>query len=293
MRWMVLLLALTACGSGKSKETCRAEAAAMKTLFAEANLEPPGIWIDAKMHLVQRSDISAAPAYAPEIDVRANEIQFERQVITKLDDLGARLEASFREGADEIERSGLKRRPNPPDERNINLVFDASTPWQTVVGVVGAARRAGFTRPSFVFGLPTKGSPPPRAPIDDDIDKLLDEPAGTVATKFAEMVSKEVKGCPAAIKVFGAVGAEASDNKAAYFAEAIPDALVECNCNVDIPNLRSLLWRIMATPNPPRVLAFDPDAPAEPIALPASTSWKDAAMHFTPTLKNADLRVAP
>lgn len=290
MRWTVLLLALAACGSGKSKEECRAEAAAMKALFAGANLEAPGVSLDPRMKLVQRSDLAARPTYAPEIGVQANEIRFERAVSSTLDDLHARLAVTFLKNAEHIE-AFYRNRPNPPDARTINLVVDEATSWGTVVDVVSTARRAGFTRPSFVFVLPSTGTPPPRAPIDDEIDKLVAGPPDNVATSFAEMVSQEVKRCPAATKVFGAVGGVEADNKAEYIAEAIPEALVECDCNVDLPNLRAVLWRVMVTPNPPRVLALDPDAPAETIKLPASTTWKDAAKRFTPALKNADLVV--
>jgi hypothetical protein len=37
----------------------------------------------------------------------------------------------------------------------------------------------------------------------------------------------------------------------------LPKAVEDCNCNVDLPALRSALWQVMGDPHPTRVLVVN------------------------------------
>ena len=58
-------------------------------------------------------------------------------------------------------------------------------------------------------------------------------------------------------------------------------ALLSCNCDVDIPQLRSLLYRLYTRAPPVATLALVIDDAAQPVELPGTVSWRDAAPTFT------------
>lgn len=103
---------------------------------------------------------------------------------------------------------------------------------------------------------------------------------------------KEIASCPSLQKTFGAVGGEESGDKAEMLIAGLGEGLVGCDCKLSIPNLRSVMFRILHNPNPTTAIVFDPAAALTQIALPATTTWADASKRFTADLKNAELVVA-
>ena len=52
--------------------------------------------------------------------------------------------------------------------------------------------------------------------------------------------------------------------------------LVECDCDLDIPAFRALMWRAYAHPHPTTYLPIDLDVNGHAVELPAATPWRDA-----------------
>jgi len=61
---------------------------------------------------------------------------------------------------------------------------------------------------------------------------------------------------------------------------------------VNMPNLRSTLFRLLYIEHPLRALQLDPAQPATAISLPATATWADASKLLTPATRNAEFTVA-
>jgi len=285
--WLVVV-ALAACG--KSKAECRTEAESFGKLLAAADLSPSFIQVDDTLHLVERTDLRPPEFHtAPIVYVTATKITYQGKLVNA-DDLVPLLAAAHAQVVDAIE-TGKVPRNHPPDPRHVYLVIDAATPWSQVVAAVDTAAKAELTAPMFVFGVPVTWKAPPRAPIDTELDKIVnDEDGANKATRFAEVTKRLVERCPSVVELFGQVASVEMD-KTAYISTELPKALIDCGCKVDMPDFRATMWRLMVNPHPTRVLAMDPDAPATPIAAAGSKLWRDVAPRFAPDVRNAKLAV--
>lgn len=286
-RW--LILAVLTSGCGKSAKECRTEAEALGKLLAEADTEPSLLQVPANVVLPSRTDLPRRElSYAPAVNLTATAITYQGQQLAGPEDLRERLAAARANVEDDIARGRFHgERPHP---ELVYFLIDEATPWLRVVDTVKVAGEAGMRAPAFVFATPITSKPPPRAPIDDKLDAIIaSEDASNKAIELARIMSTEVEDCPALMKAFGAVASEESKSKAQVLIEAIPPALIDCGCNVHMANFRSAMWRVLANPNPTRVVAFDPAAVRQTIALPAGTLWREASKRFTAELKFAEL----
>lgn len=286
--WKVSLLAVALAACGKSKAECRTDAEAFGKLLAAADTSGSLIQLSHRMKLVERSDLTAKPTLAPVVNITATEISYQGTLIGDPEDLVERLAAAHAKIREELEL-GRYSPHDRPDPRSLLFVIDAETPWATIVGAVDAAARAGMTAPQFVFGAPVTWKSPPRAPVDDELDELMSD-SSNQATRLAETTSRQVNTCASVTKLFGEVAMENGD-KAQFLVQRLPAALIECNCDVDFPNFRSTMWRMLVNPHPVRVIAFDPDAPATPIAAPGTKVWREVAAQLAPGVRNGKLVV--
>jgi hypothetical protein len=263
---IAVLLATTACG--KSTEECRTEAEAVGKLLMETPHEASAFRLAPDVTLVERGDLKATAA-ADSIVVVANarEVSFEGTVVSDLADLRVRL-AQLRE-----------RRRTKPDE--IYFQLDRATPWSKVVELVDTARAAHLPIVGFAFATGEKLAPPPRAPIDDQLDRVMngsDGPANQ-AVEIAKLMEPVVEDCPALQRVFGAVASDSTESKADLLIKALAPALIECRCKVDIPSLRSLMWRVTATA-PIKVVVVEANG-GDTLALPGATTWEQAGKQLS------------
>src|SRR5262249_48108457 len=131
----------------------------------------------------------------------------------------------------------------------------------------------GFTTYGFAFSTGAKKpEPPPRSSIDDKLDQVMmgDRHDGNQAVELANMMKDVIGGCSALEKSFSAVSSEEGD-KADTLIVAIEEGLIDCNCKVDVPALRSLMWRILATD--PDLQALTYTGRGEKVAFPGSATW--------------------
>jgi hypothetical protein len=187
--------------------------------------------------------------------------------------------------------SGRLQRAWAPAPDRVYVLVAAPTPWHEVVAVTAAIQRAGMA-PAFVFVQPVTTKPPPPTRVDRELDALRgDDNASNKAVAISEMISKRVTRCPALIEAFGHTSAYDGANRALQLARSVAPALVACGCQVDIPELRSILFQVLFVPHPPRVIAFDASAPATPLALSAQTPWSEASQRLTAAIRNASFAV--
>src|SRR5262249_14688112 len=95
--------------------------------------------------------------------------------------------------------------------------------------------------------------------------------------------------CPSLEKLFGRVAPV--DDHGRYLIDHIAPALVECNCSLDLPALRSLMWRLLRNPYPTSGLAVHVDAAASPPAPAADMAWREASKRFMRETRSISVRV--
>lgn len=308
MRFVIVVAGLAACAGRGSSQSSPGEVEARRTdppaeppaaaptgpataascateadaLAASLRTAESGAWFVSEVALVDRPDLSpGAPSDVPVLELGVADTRFEGQALGPAA-LRERLAAVY---GKRDERHALE--PDRPDPSLVGLYIDGRVDWSRVVEAWQAAHDAGMRAPVFVFAA-TPPTPPPRAPIDDELDAI---PDGQRASGYAELLTREIATCPALVRVFDQLATEPGDDKPRQVIDAVGPALVACRCAVDIPGLRAVLWRVLIAPRPVTSLAFDPAAPAATLALPAGTPWSVASARFTPDLRNATLRV--
>jgi hypothetical protein len=111
----------------------------------------------------------------------------------------------------------------------------------------------------------------------DELDRLTRGDRANAATQMARLMKEQFRSCPALAKVFDSIARDEGGDKAGEMIEGTGPALLDCNCSVDVPNVRSLLYRSLANTHPTTELVVRVMHDAPPLALPAATPWRDAA----------------
>jgi hypothetical protein len=260
-RLLVVMVALAACGKGADE--CRTEAEGLGKFLAETPHEPGAFWPHPGITVPERKELKVvAEPNALVVAANAQETIFEGASVADLTDLTARLEAIRREPR-------WKRMPD-----RLYFQLDRGTPWSKVVELVMAGRNAQFAVIGFAFASEPL-APPPRTPMDDKIDALKGEAANRAAD-IARLMVPVVEECPALQKVFGSVASDAGESKADRLIKALAPALIECNCKVDLPALRTLMWRVIAAP-PTKVVVVELRDAGKPLAVAATTAWAEVS----------------
>ncbi len=290
MRHLVLAVLLAACGT--SPEECRTYANDLGALLLRAAEEPPSFFsLPDDLTLVERTDLPRRDEqYSKAIEITATVTRFADEVLDQ-PQLAKALAEEWTKRTRELELH--PSRPGAPlDPRLVYFVIDARAPWPKVVEAFDAATYAGMTSIAVAFHAPQRLKLPPRAPIDDKLDEILEAPAGGRAHEISQIIEKQIRSCPGISVGFTAAVARDEGDKATQLAKVVPDALIHCACRVNMPDLRSTLFRLLYIPRPVRTLQFDPAQPAEAIALPATATWADAARILTPATRNAEFTIA-
>lgn len=285
---VVVAAVLAAGGCGKGREACKTEATELGRFLAEAN-EGPQVFVAAPgLHLVSRPELPHTPPVpAPVVIVTTAGFVYEGQTVD-LAGLATRLADASTRLRDRIAAGHVSRR-TPPDPHVVIVEIDEAAPWREVVAAMQAGATAGFDRPVVLFARPQPLKPPPPSAVDGELDHL--ERDGNAATELATIASKAIKGCSALEKEFSRVGNDDGDDKAKTLIAAIPPALIDCGCDVDLPALRTVMWRIVSTPSPTTSIALTLAAGGEEIAFPAATPWREASARFTAKTRTIALGV--
>jgi len=272
----ILVAAVVLAGCGKSKSACKTEAHELATYLRAMDHTPTLIKIRDDVYLVARPELPSLneAAEAPVVFVRATGIEF-RGEHPSLEELEAKLAAVAAKTQDDIAAGKVPRRF--VWDHRIYVAIDRDAPWSTVVGVAAAAGKTGYVKWMALFAKPSPVAAPPRSAISDKLDKLLaDDDGGNKATELARMTSEIIKSCKPLGKAFGSVSSDEGD-KAAELIEAIEPSLVDCNCDVDVPSLRSVFFGIAGNLHPIGTVTVTLSTSATPLAFPAATPWRDVA----------------
>jgi hypothetical protein len=261
MRTFALLVLLAGCG--KSKAECKAEAGDL-VKFLNAMDRGPEFLIDDDMHMVVRGDLSRTKlVVAPIVIVKPTSITFAGDAVTDANDLATRM-------------SDAAAKWN----HAVNLEIDGDVKWGTIAAVMAAAATSGFDHVNVVFARPRNPAVPPRSKIDDEIDRIAGSgDPGSRAAEFGSLMSDVIASCKPIGKLFSEV-ARPDVPAADHVIAGLGPALIECNCDLDLPSLRSGLWRLLAVSKPTSVLELVIARDGQPVEQPASRPWYEANKHL-------------
>ncbi|HSN28429.1 MAG TPA: hypothetical protein VLT45_19220 [Kofleriaceae bacterium] len=274
MRYLAPLVALVACKHSPPAD-CAKKAAEVASFLRAAD-HGGQIFQLAPLTPPLRDDLTERGTTAPVIAIAPDAITYQGQLVEGRDDLVSLLRATHEQIADDLAQGRSPKRP-PPDPGLIAIVADEKAPLASVATAADAALSSGFPKAMLVFRH-TPVTPPPRNPVDDELDKLFtSSDPSSKATAIAQFTSDKIKGCPALVKSFGAVSA-VEDDKAKFLIDSIEPSLKECGCAVDPYTVRSIMWRILADPEPAVVLHVRLDRGAPPIH---AATWGEASKQLT------------
>ncbi len=263
---------------------CKTQVAELDAFFHAMNHEPMLIWIDEDVHLAMRSELPAAADGfdAPVVTLTATGLRYEdkRPSFTELGPL--LVHAKLRIDDVISEHRYPRDLEGKIDSRHVWLAIDAAAPWGDVVKLTDMLGKVGFDLSTFVFAKPSPVTPPPRSPIDDELDKIVTKDGGERATKLANAISKVIATCPPLAKVFGDLGSSEGGDKAQELLDNSGPAILACDCNLDVAAYRSVIWRTAGNPHPKTILAVTLATAGTAIALPAATPWAEAQNQLQP-----------
>ena len=263
----------TATNPPPTAKSCPALADELGSYLATFNHEEP-MFPHVAQRLVTRRELPAVRlTTAPSVIIEGDATLFQGGAVRSLDALHERLVAMRKHIEAEL-RAGRGSRIDPPDPSQLYVAIEGTVSWKRVVDTVDVMQRAGFTKPMFLFAVPENASPPPPSSVDDELDAIARDDNANKASEVARITGAIVAPCPSLITVFGEVAEH--DDKAAFILRSTAPAVAKCKCAVDIPALRSVLWRLLHNPHPVRALPIELDRSAKAISVPATATWQQA-----------------
>jgi hypothetical protein len=250
------------CGKRADPQVCRGQAEELGRFLAAAD-QGPGVTDPRR--LAARPALPPLPAARENLrvaQVRPDGLVTERQKVEWTEGPGA-LEDAL----------GEVRKLATPDPA-LTLAIDEATPWAEVAPVLTAAAAVGFDHVRLLFAG-ARPPPPPRSAVEDELDRIDKGEPSERATQAAKVMAGVVKDCPALQRVFGVVSSRGGD-KAQRLIAAIPPALIECGCAIDLPSLRSMMWRVVGSEPALTEATVALGQGGEALALPAATPWREA-----------------
>lgn len=268
-RIAIVVAAAAACGGGgKDPAVCRREAEALGTLLTTMDYEAPAFYA-GDIELALRSD---TPRQATErgetMEVRSDGVSYR----------GRSLDAEST--TEYLVHDFVSGKDGPL----LYVAIDKKATWENVGRAVRAAYDVGYRRVGLAFQRPPAPvTRPSRSPIDDDLDRLqASDDGANKATEYARMVERIVKGCAPMVATFSSVAADDGESKAEKIVRAIEPSLVKCNCNVDLPAFRSVMFRLLHIEKPQSAFVVTLDPAAAAVVLPPETLWREAHVKLTP-----------
>ena len=295
-RMRVALLVALACACGKHGSSgggsgdlvaddsvdCATRTHALEHYFASIDRDFDPLF-ELGVQLVTRDDIAPHPPTdsAPVLEVRASGLALDGKVVA-LGELGDALAAKRHEREDRIASHQISMRgASRFDPARVFVAIDQRAAWRDVVAALRASADAGGVHVVLAFARTPKGSPPPPHPIDAELAALLARRDPSAASELAKMVQKVIERCKPLAAAYGSVAADEPDDKAETLLRATWPSLVECDCAVDLPAFRSMMYSVMVNRHPKTFLALTLDDAAPALELPAATTWQDAQKQIT------------
>lgn len=257
MRWLVVIALAGACGSSKQVPQCGPDSYELEAYLKSLETTPPPFTLDSAA-LVERTDLQKrTPRSSSVMQVGARDFRLVGGL--RMPTADATLE-SLREMMPGVG-------PSYSNSDQLILAIDDNARWESVVVATKTASANGFTRIGFLFaGKPV--TPPPRTRIDDDLDALSGD-ASSRATSLAKLMQRVVESCTELRKLFG----QAYDKD--VIVRHLREALLACDCKVDMGALRSVMFRMLAV-QPLTLAEVALARTGKRLELPPNTPWRDA-----------------
>ncbi|HEV7557888.1 MAG TPA: hypothetical protein VGO00_20620, partial [Kofleriaceae bacterium] len=258
---------LGGCGnSGKfSPDECSNDAWALSKLLESADRDTVPVM---SINLVTRTDlpkVSASP-HVPVVLVGKYIVVQGR--ITEAADLVLQL-SDVRDRITSLKQAGIP-------QHGVLVAIDATATWSEVVAVTDALHAAYYDEPSFVFARPRTTPAPPRSDVDAKLDAVAKSGDLSVnVMETARLLNANISKCPSLKKLFNSVGG-VEGNKDAIVIQGVGPALIECSCKVDMPGLRSILWRMFTGNQPTSAVQTTLATDGTAIELAGDTPWSEA-----------------
>lgn len=133
------------------------------------------------------------------------------------------------------------------DRLRAQVWIDRDAPMDRIAAVADDLAHADVHEVELVFRRAAKSStpPPPRSAVSDQLDAVMRAEPATRATEVARIVQSLVASCPSFKKEFGRVAADGPESKAMLMARSLERATVDCDCNLDLPSMRSVMWDLI------------------------------------------------
>ena len=164
-----------------------------------------------------------------------------------------------------------------PRTPHVDFLIDRDVPLSRVAAFVEAARAAGFTQATFIFGHLAKTKPPARSTVSAEIDALLASRSASKAQALMEIVQRVVAPCESLTTLLA--DSARREGSMTYLVEGLGPALQRCSCSIDFEQLSTVLWTMAHGVGAPSTwvratLAASDDAGA--VVIHGAT-WADAA----------------
>jgi hypothetical protein len=248
----------SAATSGSAK-SCQVQADELAAMLRSPAFQLSPIGAVHGVALPIRTDVRGqALPEAPVLIIRSTETSFQGLIGG---DVAAALE-SAREKADRL-----------------YMQIDRGTPFSRVVDAITLAKTAGFTTQSFVFtGAKLPG--PPRSAADERLDKIVATQDENTLSELTKLVQEVISPCPELQRSYAALAS--AQDRWKHLAETTPAAVLACNCKVDVPSLRSVLWRVFAAQIEIPVITVEIVDDGPTLAAAASSTWDHVSKQLDP-----------
>ncbi|MBL8949650.1 MAG: hypothetical protein JNK82_02660 [Myxococcaceae bacterium] len=158
---------------------------------------------------------------------------------------------------------------------DVGFAIDRAARWEQVVAAADAFTAVGLESGVLLFAERFTPAPPGPSAIDEDVKRAqsileLPERVGVIGALGGQVMKR----CQAAVEAFYQKGS--SQELRTPFTR-LADALPKCECKLELPALRKILWESFA-PNPPMLgVKLKLGAKGRVVKLAAGTSWSSAA----------------
>ena len=156
------------------------------------------------------------------------------------------------------------------------LLVDAKATWGAVAAVAATLLAEKISTVGLVFDVPHQVKKPGPSSMDRDVARLQGLPPARRQEEVARLWAKQVHPCrPLAEGLASLAAADPSQGQSQMVA-VIPGALRLCQCKVDLPAFKTLLFTTFYTGQPKGVAWITLQPKAARVSLPAGTPWSAA-----------------
>jgi hypothetical protein len=195
----------------------------------------------------------------PWLELSPSELRFESGKLPTRD------AAAILDLFSKLHQSGKTKNEGSSHPFALQLIIHDDTPWSSVVATFRTAYRAGFRKVALPYQVPLEKYPlaPPPSSLDEDLKQLAGKPPNPPA--LFDLLAGLATDCPEAGKVTEGIAHQGTVEFAVAGA-SLAEAIGACDCKVDIPAVKAVLW-FGFYPRTEPAIAIDLAGPEQPEAI--------------------------